>query len=157
MVVPKEPFVIKYIWSNACNELINDISNYKEVTYETKTIKEAIANPSLINMDLVDSQETRRIYDRVIGFKLSKLLQKKIHSKSAGRVQSIALRMICDKEKEISAFVPEEYWSLDASIQVAGEKKPLVAKYYGKDEKETVSTKAEMDQILKELKNVQLE
>ena len=67
-------------------------------------------------MALVRSQETRRILDRIIGFKLSKLLQRKIHSKSAGRVQSIALRMICDKEKEIAAFVPEEYWTITADL-----------------------------------------
>ena len=76
----------------------------------TKTaVTKALENPRTIDMNLVKSQETRRILDRIIGFKLSKLLQKKIKSKSAGRVQSVALRMICDREKEVKAFVPEEY------------------------------------------------
>ena len=66
---------------------------------------------------MVDSQEARRILDRIIGFKLSKLLQKKIHSKSAGRVQSVALRMICDREKEVKAFVPEEYWTIKSILK----------------------------------------
>ena len=66
---------------------------------------------------MVDSQEARRILDRIIGFKLSKLLQKKIHSKSAGRVQSVALRMICDREKEVKAFVPEEYWTIKTILK----------------------------------------
>lgn len=77
----------------------------------------ALDNPRSIDLDLVKSQETRRILDRVIGFKLSKLLQKKIHSKSAGRVQSIALRMICDREKEVKAFKPEEYWTIKAELE----------------------------------------
>ena len=84
----------------------------------TKTaVLEALNHPREIDMNLVKSQETRRILDRIIGFKLSKLLQKKIHSKSAGRVQSIALRMICDREKEIDAFVPEEYWTIKAKLK----------------------------------------
>ena len=68
-------------------------------------------------MDLVHSQETRRVLDRIIGFKLSKLLQKKIKSKSAGRVQSVALRLICEREAEIDAFIPEEFWKIDADFE----------------------------------------
>ena len=79
-------------------------------------VNEALKHPRKIDMKMVDSQETRRILDRIIGFKLSKLLQKKIHSKSAGRVQSVALRMICDREKEVKAFVPEEYWTIKAVL-----------------------------------------
>ena len=83
----------------------------------TKTaVTKALENPRTIDMNLVKSQETRRILDRIIGFKLSKLLQKKIKSKSAGRVQSVALRMICDREKEVKAFVPEEYWTISAGL-----------------------------------------
>ncbi|MDO5440111.1 MAG: type I DNA topoisomerase [Erysipelotrichaceae bacterium] len=88
---------------------------FNEITKNAVT--EALKNPREIDMNLVKSQETRRILDRVIGFKLSKLLQKKIHSKSAGRVQSIALRMICDREKEVEAFVPEEYWTIKAKLK----------------------------------------
>ena len=88
---------------------------FNEIT--KNAVLQALDNPREIDMNLVKSQETRRILDRVIGFKLSKLLQKKIHSKSAGRVQSIALRMICDREKEIKAFVPEEYWTIKAILK----------------------------------------
>lgn len=79
-------------------------------------IKEAFANPRRIDMDLVHSQETRRMLDRIIGFKLSKLLHKKIRSKSAGRVQSVALNLIVDREKAIRAFIPVEYWTVDAKF-----------------------------------------
>ena len=88
---------------------------FNEIT--KNAVLDALKNPRQIDIDLVKSQETRRILDRVIGFKLSKLLQKKIHSKSAGRVQSIALRMICDREKEIAAFKPEEYWTIKAILE----------------------------------------
>ena len=101
------------------NELGLDVNDDNRVVFNeiTKnTILHSMDNPRKIDMDLVRSQEARRILDRIIGFKLSKLLQKKIKSKSAGRVQSIALRMICDREKEIAAFVPEEYWTISALL-----------------------------------------
>ncbi len=85
---------------------------FNEVTKDA--VIDALNHPRLIDQDLVKSQETRRVLDRIIGFKLSKLLQKKIKSKSAGRVQSVALRLICEKEKEIEAFIPEEYWKVKA-------------------------------------------
>lgn len=87
---------------------------FNEIT--KNAVMNALKEPRTIDMALVRSQETRRILDRIIGFKLSKLLQRKIGSKSAGRVQSIALRMICDREKEINAFVPEEYWTITAKL-----------------------------------------
>lgn len=99
------------------DELGLDINDEDRIVFNeiTKTaVLNALDNPRKIDMGLVKSQETRRILDRIIGFKLSKLLQVKIKSKSAGRVQSIALRMICDKEKEIAAFIPEEYWTFKA-------------------------------------------
>ncbi|MEF2609834.1 MAG: toprim domain-containing protein, partial [Faecalicoccus sp.] len=80
-------------------------------------VLEAIKEPTHIDMDLVHSQETRRMLDRIIGFKLSKLLQNKIQSKSAGRVQSVALHLIVLKEKEIQAFKSEEYWSIHATLK----------------------------------------
>ena len=101
------------------NELGLDINDDNRVVFNeiTKnTILHSMDCPRKIDMDLVKSQEARRILDRIIGFKLSKLLQKKIKSKSAGRVQSIALRMICDREKEIAAFIPEEYWTISALL-----------------------------------------
>ena len=87
---------------------------FHEVT--KKAVIGALEHPRKIDQNLVKSQETRRVLDRIIGFKLSKLLQKKIKSKSAGRVQSVALRLICEREKEIEAFIPEEYWKVKAKF-----------------------------------------
>ena len=95
-------------------ELSNRIV-FNEVTHDA--VIEALNHPRQIDKNLVKSQETRRVLDRIIGFKLSKLLQKKIKSKSAGRVQSVALRLICEKEKEIEAFVPQEYWKIKALFE----------------------------------------
>ena len=92
-----------------------DRVTFHEITKNAVT--EAFKNPRTIDMDLVHSQETRRILDRIIGFKLSKLLNTKIKSKSAGRVQSVALKLIVEREKEINAFVPEEYWTIDAVFE----------------------------------------
>ncbi len=88
---------------------------FNEVTKDA--VIEALNHPRQIDQNLVKSQETRRVLDRIIGFKLSKLLQKKIKSKSAGRVQSVALRLICEKEAEIEAFTPEEYWKIKALFE----------------------------------------
>lgn len=124
---------------------------FNEIT--KKAVKESLKNAREINMDLVDAQQARRVLDRMVGYRISPLLWAKIkRGLSAGRVQSVALRIICDREDEISAFIPEEYWSLDALLKVAGEKKPLTAKYYGtKDGKRTIASKDELDHILKEL------
>ena len=121
----------------------------------TKTaVKESLQHAREIDMDLVDAQQARRCLDRMIGYRISPLLWAKIkRGLSAGRVQSVALRIICDREKEIDAFIPEEYWTLNASFAVPGEKKPLVAKYYGtKNGKTTISNKEELDKIKKSLK-----
>ena len=91
--------------------------NYERVLFNEITkdkVLDAIANPLKINQDLVSSQETRRILDRIIGFRLSKLMQSKTGGKSAGRVQSVALKLIVDREREIEAFIPEEYWTITA-------------------------------------------
>lgn len=121
----------------------------------TKTaVKESLQHAREIDMDLVDAQQARRCLDRMIGYRISPLLWAKIkRGLSAGRVQSVALRIICDKEKEIDAFIPEEYWTLNASFAVQGEKKPLVAKYYGTGNgKTTISNKEELDKIKESLK-----
>ena len=121
----------------------------------TKTaVKESLQHAREIDMDLVDAQQARRCLDRMIGYRISPLLWAKIkRGLSAGRVQSVALRIICDREKEIDAFIPEEYWTLNASFAVPGEKKPLVAKYYGtRNGKTTISNKEELDKIKKSLK-----
>lgn len=124
---------------------------FNEIT--KSAVQESFKKSREIDMDLVDAQQARRMLDRMVGYRISPLLWAKIkRGLSAGRVQSVALRIICDREEEINAFIPEEYWTLDASFDVKGEKKPLVAKYYGKDGKDSVSSKKEMDEILKELK-----
>lgn len=101
-------------------ELNLDINDMNRVIFNEITKDAVIAafdNPRSVDMDLVRSQETRRILDRIIGFKLSSLLKSKIKSKSAGRVQSVALKLICEKEKEIQAFISEEYWSVHADFE----------------------------------------
>ncbi|MBQ6493953.1 MAG: type I DNA topoisomerase [Erysipelotrichaceae bacterium] len=131
-------------------ELGLDLNDNNRIVFNEITknaVLNALENPRTIDMALVRSQETRRILDRIIGFKLSKLLQKKIGSKSAGRVQSIALRMICDKEKEINAFVPKEYWKIIAKL---GKKlETELCRYQGK--KIEINNEAEADEILKAL------
>ncbi|MFI3176910.1 MAG: type I DNA topoisomerase [Eubacteriales bacterium] len=125
---------------------------FNEIT--KNAVKESLKNAREINMDLVDAQQARRILDRMVGYKISPLLWAKVkRGLSAGRVQSVALRIIADREDEINAFLPEEYWTLDATFQVDGEKKDLVAKYYGtKEGKATISSKAELEQVLAGIK-----
>ena len=103
----------------------------------TKTaVKASIKQARDLDMDLVDAQQARRMLDRMVGYTISPLLWAKVkRGLSAGRVQSVALRIICDREDEINAFIPEEYWSLEGEFQVKGEKKPLQAKFYGTDKK----------------------
>ena len=109
--------------------------------------------PREIDMNLVDAQQTRRILDRMVGYMISPILWAKVkRGLSAGRVQSVALRMICDREEEINAFIPEEYWNLEADLKQPGSKKALAAKFYGnKDGKMAIRNKEELDGILKEL------
>jgi DNA topoisomerase-1 len=119
----------------------------------TKTaVKASIKDAREIDMDLVDAQQARRTLDRLVGYSISPLLWAKVkRGLSAGRVQSVALRIIGDREDEINAFIPEEYWSLDADFKVKGEKKLLKAKFYGKKKKMEIHSKEELDKILKEL------
>ncbi len=130
---------------------------FNEIT--KNAVKESLKNPREIDMSLVDAQQARRMLDRMVGYRISPLLWAKIkRGLSAGRVQSVALRIICDREDEINAFIPEEYWTLDASLKVRGEKKPLVAKYYGVGDKKTeISSKEEMDKVLKDLEHADFE
>ena len=123
--------------------------NYKRVLFNEIThdkVVDAIKNPTVINEDLVKSQETRRILDRIIGFRLSKLLQSKIGAKSAGRVQSVALKLIVDREREIEAFVPEEYWTITAKFK---DYEADLFKY--KNDDIELKTKDEADKVLSEL------
>ncbi|MDE5746001.1 MAG: type I DNA topoisomerase, partial [Acetatifactor sp.] len=117
-------------------------------------VKESLKNAREINMDLVDAQHARRALDRMVGYRISPLLWAKVkRGLSAGRVQSVALRIICDREAEIAAFIPEEYWTLEANLKVDGEKKPVIAKYHGEGGHKTEIHSAEqMDALLKSLK-----
>lgn len=125
---------------------------FNEITQNA--VKEAMKHPRKINMNLVDSQQVRRILDRMVGYSISPVLWAKVkRGLSAGRVQSVALRMICDREEEIAAFIPKEYWSLDAKLNVKGEKKPLIAKFYGdKSGKINIEDKAMVDEIMAKVK-----
>ncbi len=120
----------------------------------TKTaVKASIKQARDLDMDLVDAQQTRRMLDRMVGYSISPLLWAKVkRGLSAGRVQSVALRIICDREEEINSFIPEEYWSLDGTFDIQGEKKPLQAKFYGTDKKMNITSQEEMDRVLEELK-----
>lgn len=126
---------------------------FNEIT--KNAVKNSIKQARDIDMNLVDSQQTRRILDRMVGYSISPLLWAKVkRGLSAGRVQSVALRIICDREEEINAFVPEEYWNLEATFQVKGDKHPLIAKFNGKgNSKMVISSEEEMNQILKDLEN----
>ncbi len=126
---------------------------FNEIT--KAAVKESIKNARVINQNLVDAQQARRMLDRMVGYRISPILWAKVkRGLSAGRVQSVALRLIADRDEEINAFVPEEYWSLDAVFQVKGEKKPLMAKFYGTDkEKIEIHSKEEMEKILEAVKD----
>ena len=120
----------------------------------TKTAVNHQSNRPETGYGLVDAQQARRMLDRMVGYTISPLLWAKVkRGLSAGRVQSVALRIICDREDEINAFIPEEYWSLEGDFQVKGEKKPLQAKFYGTDKKMDIHSKEEMDKLLASLKD----
>ena len=122
----------------------------------TKTaVAESLKNPRPINMDLVDAQQARRILDRLVGYGISPILWEKVkRGLSAGRVQSAALKLIRERDAEIDAFVPEEYWNLEASIQIKGEKKPIIAKFYGDaNGKIEIKSKEETDKIIDAVSN----
>lgn len=128
---------------------------FNEIT--KNAVKESLKHAREIDMDLVDAQQARRVLDRIVGYKISPLLWAKIkRGLSAGRVQSVALRLICDREEEISAFIPEEYWSLDAFLNVKGSKKPLEAKFAGdKDGKIEIKNEEQLNKILAELEGAE--
>lgn len=133
---------------------INRIS-FNEIT--KNAVKASIKQARELDMDLVDSQQARRMLDRMVGYRISPLLWAKVkRGLSAGRVQSVALRIICDREEEINAFLPEEYWNLDASFKVKGDKKPLNAKFYGTtSSKIIIKSEKELKKILKALEKAE--
>ena len=131
--------------------------NYSRITFNeiTKTaVKDSIKHARDIDMNLVDAQQARRVLDRIVGYQISPILWAKIkRGLSAGRVQSVALRLICDREEEINLFIPQEYWSLEALLDVKGSKKPLEAKLVGnKEQKIEIHSEEEMNEILAYLK-----
>lgn len=128
--------------------------SFNEIT--KNAIKASLKTPREIDMNLVDAQQARRVLDRMVGYNISPLLWAKVkRGLSAGRVQSVALRMICDREDEINAFIPEEYWNLSAHLKQDGSRKALEAKFHGdKNGKISVHNKDELDLILKKLEAV---
>ena len=137
--------------------LKEDPAKMRRITFNeiTKTaVKNSIKHPRELDMNLVDAQQARRMLDRMVGYSISPLLWAKVkRGLSAGRVQSAALRIICDREEEINSFIPEEYWTLDGEFKIRGEKKPLQAKFYGTDKKLNIHNKKEMDDLLKKLEH----
>ena len=125
--------------------------SFNEIT--KNAVKASLKQAREIDMDLVDAQQTRRMLDRMVGYRISPLLWAKVkRGLSAGRVQSVALRIICDREEEINAFIPEEYWTLDAQLAIPGEKKHLTAKFYGDENgKIDIGSREELDEILRNL------
>lgn len=126
--------------------------SFNEITQTA--VKTSLKNPREIDMNLVDAQQARRMLDRMVGYRISPLIWQKVkRGLSAGRVQSVALRIVCDREAEIDAFIPEEYWSMDAVFAIKGEKKPVVAKLVSVNgNKFAASNKEEMDRIIEGLK-----
>ena len=127
--------------------------SFNEIT--KNAVKESLKHPREIDMNLVDAQQARRILDRIVGYKISPLLWAKVkRGLSAGRVQSVALRIIADREEEINAFIPEEYWTLEAQLRAPGEKKSVTARFYGTaGEKKTITSKKEMEKVLADLED----
>ncbi|MDY2607263.1 MAG: type I DNA topoisomerase, partial [Lachnospiraceae bacterium] len=126
---------------------------FNEIT--KNAVKASLKNPRTIDMNLVDAQQARRMLDRMVGYTISPLLWQKVkRGLSAGRVQSVALRMICDREEEINEFIPEEYWTLDVNLLPGGHKKPIVAKLHGyKNKKIEIKNRSEMDEVLATIDN----
>jgi len=134
-------------------------SDYKRITFNeiTKTaVKNSLKNSRKIDMNLVGAQQARRVLDRLVGYEISPILWAKVkRGLSAGRVQSAALRIICDREDEINAFVPKEYWTLDAILRMKGAKKSVTAKFYGDSNgKIEINNEDEVKKILSDLKDV---
>lgn len=132
--------------SKMCRITFNEITK--------NAVKASLKAPRAIDMNLVDAQQARRALDRMVGYRISPLLWAKVkRGLSAGRVQSVALRLIAERDAQINAFIPEEYWTLEASLKIPGERKLLNAKFYGTEKKMTIASKAELDAIVAEIEN----
>lgn len=125
---------------------------FNEIT--KNAVKESLKNAREIDMDLVNAQQARRCLDRMVGYRISPVLWAKVkRGLSAGRVQSVALRIICDREDEIAAFIPQEYWTLEAQLKVPGDKKAFTAKYTGTDTKKELNSKKDVDEVIASLES----
>ena len=138
------------------NALKIDGKNARRITFNEITknaVKQSIKQAREIDMNLVDAQQARRVLDRMVGYQISPVLWAKVkRGLSAGRVQSVTLRIIADREEQINAFIAKEYWTLSGEFQVAGEKKPLVADFYGTTkEKIAIESKEQVDKIIEEI------
>ncbi len=139
-----------------------DLDNKNRITFNEITksgVDTGIKSPRTVDIDLVDAQQARRILDRLVGYKLSPFLSQKIHKGlSGGRVQSVALRIIADREEDIRKFVPQEYWSIDAQFIPKASRKSFNASFYGtQKEKIEIKNKEQSDKILKELEDCEYE
>ena len=138
-----------------CHALKLDPKKTSRITFNEITknaVRQSLKQSREIDMDLVDAQQARRVLDRLVGYSISPLLWQKVkRGLSAGRVQSVTLRLIADRESEIDAFIPKEYWSMEAKLSVPGVKKPLVAKYYGNPGKCEIASGEEAEKIRKEI------
>ncbi|WP_370751883.1 type I DNA topoisomerase [Eubacterium sp.] len=137
-----------------------DMKKTARITFNEITkpaVKASLKQPRDIDMNRVDAQQARRVLDRMVGYMISPLLWAKIkRGLSAGRVQSVALRMLCDREEEINSFIPKEYWDMNATLNVKGEKKPLTVEFYGdRNGKMEITGKEQLDGIVKELQNAE--
>ncbi|MBQ4610904.1 MAG: type I DNA topoisomerase [Clostridia bacterium] len=122
--------ILKLDADSPCRIVFNEIT--------ANTVKKSVKAPRAIDMDLVDAQQARRVLDRLVGYKISPILWAKVRrGLSAGRVQSVATRIICDREQEIMDFIPEEFWTITAKLKVKGARKPVEARFYGFDGKKT--------------------
>ena len=138
------------------NILIDEKNKITRVTFNEitkKAVQNAIKEPRNIDVNLVDAQQARRVLDRIVGYKISPLLWKKVRrGLSAGRVQSVAVKLIVDREEEIEKFIPEEYWNIYANLEDKGSKKNFEAKFYGRNgNKQEIHSEEEVKQILKEI------
>ncbi len=150
------------------------MKNYSRIAFNQITpdaVKKAVANPREINQDLVDAQQARRVLDRLVGYKISPILWRKIGGRSAGRVQSIAVRLLCEREEEIQKFIPEEYWTVTSEVECKGKKPQFITNLVQVDGKRIVSplkdqdpekvrvirSEEEVKEILERIKKAELE
>lgn len=149
----REGEAISWHLSNALSDKNSDIKRIEFNEITEHAVREAVSHPREINMDLVNAQQARRVLDRIVGYYISPILWKKVKKGlSAGRVQSVALKVICDREREIDTFIPEEYWTIDASLQFKGKSfKAQLAAF--RNDKVKIRKKDEVDAVLEYLRD----